>query len=240
MSLANLLYLYRRRLRARLVQELLALAGVAAGVALLFAVQVSNTSLTASIAQLTSGLVGDAQLELVARDPHGFDERLAERVAHDADVRAAAPVLMLQANAVGPHGEQPVMLVGADRRLVSLGGDLLSGFGASRFAGLDAAVLPATIAEALDVHFGNGVTLDVAGRVVRVPVGAIVERREVGPLADAPAIVVPLAYAQRIAGLPGRVTRVFAVARDGRERAVAATLRELAGRRLDVTSTSFD
>jgi hypothetical protein len=46
--------LYRRRLRARLVQELLAVLGIAGGVALVFAAIVAATSLTGSIQQLTA------------------------------------------------------------------------------------------------------------------------------------------------------------------------------------------
>ena len=243
MSLSNLFYLYRRRLRARFVQELLALVGMAAGVALLFAVQVSNTSLTASIDQLTSGLLGDAQLQLVARDPHGFDERLVGSIARDPDVRSAAPLLMLQVNAVGrgrAESARSVMLIGADRRVVGLGGNLLKGFSSERLEGLEAAVVPAMIARALDVRFGDGLALQVAGRLVRVPVGAIVDRDEIGVLADMPAIVVPLRYAQRLAGMPGRVSRVFVVPKPGRRDAVAALLRDRAGDRLDVRSPGFD
>lgn len=241
MTFPNLLYLYRRRLRARFVQELLALTGVAAGVALFFAVQVSNTSLTASIAQLTTGLVGKAQVQLVARDPHGFDERLANAIARDRDVRAAAPVLMLEVNAIGPHGgRRSAMLIGADQRIVGLGGSLLRGFGSQRLAGLNAAVLPAAMASALGVRFGDGVTVDVDGHATGVPVAAIVDHGEVGAFADVPAIVVPLAYAQRLADLPGRVSRVFVAARPGRLRAVEAMLRARAGGRLDVRSPQFD
>ena len=240
MSLPNLVYLYRRRLRARFVQELLALAGVAAGVALLFSVQVSNTSLTASIDELTDGLVGNAQVQLVARDTHGFDGRIAEAIARDPDVRSAAPVLMVQVNAAGPGGQRPAMLIGADARVVRLGGNLLRGFSSDRLNGLDAAVLPATIARGLGVRFGDGVALDVGGRRVKVPVGAIVDRTEIGSLADVPAIVVPLRYAQGLAGLPGRVSRVFVVPKPGRNDEVTSMLRARAGRRLDVRSSDFD
>jgi putative ABC transport system permease protein len=240
MSLPNLIYLYRRRLRARFVQELLALAGVAAGVALFFAVQVSNTSLTASIDQLASGLVGGARVQLVARDPHGFDERIATAIARDPNVRAAAPVLMMQVNVSGPGGARPAMLIGADARVMRLGGNLLRGFSSDRLNGLDAAVLPATIARGLAVRFGDGITLDVGGRRVEVPVGAIVDRSEIGPLADVPAILVPLSYAQRLVALPGRVSRVFVEPKPGREAAVAAMLRARAGGRLDVRRSDFD
>ena len=57
MKLRSIVYLYRVRLRSRLVQELLALAGIAVGVALLFASQVAGADLTGSVEQLTSGIV---------------------------------------------------------------------------------------------------------------------------------------------------------------------------------------
>src|SRR5205085_8133660 len=128
---------------------------VAAGVALFFAVQVSNTSLTASIDQLTKGLLGGAHMQLVARDSHGFEERIADVIARDPDVRAAAPVLMVQVNAAGPGGERPATLIGADARVVRLGGNLLRGFGSDRLNGLDAAVVPAPMARGLAVRFGD-------------------------------------------------------------------------------------
>src|SRR5829696_2539556 len=80
--------LYRRRLRARLGQELFAFTGIAVGVALLFAVQVSNSSLGSSISQLTNGLTGRAQLQVLARDPRGFPEPLVGFVQAHPDVQA--------------------------------------------------------------------------------------------------------------------------------------------------------
>ena len=50
---ANVLRLYRVRLRARAMQECLAIAGIATGVALLFASQVASRSLQSSAAQLS-------------------------------------------------------------------------------------------------------------------------------------------------------------------------------------------
>ena len=77
MALWEILYIYRARLRARLVlvQELLAVLGIAVGVALLFASQVASTSLDGSIRQLASGVVGDAGLQLVASDSQGLAQR---------------------------------------------------------------------------------------------------------------------------------------------------------------------
>ncbi|HET6447883.1 MAG TPA: FtsX-like permease family protein [Conexibacter sp.] len=240
MSLRNLLWFYRRRVRARAVQELLALVGIAIGVSLLFAVQISNRSLSASIAQLTHGLVGRAQLQLVARGPEGFDERMLHEVDAIDGVRAAAPLLQASVNLVGPRGERAATLLAADPRLAHMGGSLLSGYTAGRLASLRAAVLPAPIGSALGVHFGESVTLQVYGRVVQAPVGAIVGRGDVGVLADVPAIVMPLDYGQQIAGMDGRVSRIVVLADPARRAGVAAALERIAGGRIDVRGTDSD
>lgn len=240
MKLPNLLYFYRRRLRARLVQELLALIGIAIGVALLFAVQVSNSSLNESIVQLTSGLLGKAQVQLAARDPHGFSDRLIAVVNHSDGVRAVAPVLITQVNAVGPRGQRSLMLIGADKRLALMGGNLLSRFASNRLVGLHAAVLPESTAKAIGARFGEDITLEIGGRVVKAPVGAIVDHNDVGPLANAPAIVLPLTYAQDLTSMKGRISRLFVTAKPGHEREVDSTLRRIAAGRLDVAQPNYD
>jgi putative ABC transport system permease protein len=239
MSLPNLLYFYRRRLRARFVQELFALMGIAVGVALLFAVQVSNTSLSASIAQLTHGIAGTAQWQLAARDPEGFDAKLLGRVERIDGVKAAAPLLQATANAVGPRGQRAITLLASDPRLARLGGTLLSGYSSGRLASLHAVVLPVAVAKALGVRFGNSVTLQINGRAVKAPVGAVVGVNDVGPLADSPTVVAPVHYAQRFAGMPHRLSSIFVLAKPGRSADVGASLRRIAGAELDVRPADF-
>ena len=240
MSLRNLLWFYRRRVRPRAVQELLALVGIAVGVALLFAVQVSNRSLSASIAQLTHGIVGGAQLQLVSRGPDGFDERLLREVDAVDGVRAAAPLLQASINLVGPDGERSATLLAADPRLARMGGSLLTDYAAGRLASLRAAVLPAPLAKALGVHFGESIKLQVRGQTLETPVGAIVGKGDVGVLADVPAVVMPLDYAQQIVGMEGRISHVVVLADPGRRAAVAAALRRIAHGRIDVRPTDSD
>jgi putative ABC transport system permease protein len=238
-SLPNLVYFYRRRLRARLMQELFALIGIAVGVALLFAVQVSNTSLNASLAQLTHGIAGDAQWQIAARGPEGFDEHLLGRVGRLDGVRAVAPVLQAQANAVGPRGQRAVTLLASDPRLARLGGTLLSGYSAGRLANLRAVVLPVAVARTIGVRFGDSMTLQVNGRRVKVPVGAVVGVNDVGPLADSPTVVAPARYAQSLADMPHRLTSIFVLAEPGRTAAVGASLRRVAGSGLDVRPAGY-
>jgi putative ABC transport system permease protein len=241
MRIGNLLHLYRVRVRARLLQECFALAGIAAGVALLFASQVTSESLSGSAAQLSRGIVGHASLQLLARSPQGFDARLLARVRAIAGVRAAAPLLEASANAVGPRGGRSVELIGADGSLKGLGGTLVRQTRLSPFGGIGAIVLPAPLARAIGVtEFGAEATLQVGGHVSRAPLYAQLSRRQAGPLVAAPIVVAPLEYAQEMAGLPGRLTRVLVVPEPGRQAAVRAALTRLAGGRLNVESTSYD
>jgi len=239
-SARNLLWFYRRRLRARAVQELLALVGIAVGVALLFAVQVSNRSLSASIAQLTRGLVGNAQLQLVARGPEGFDERLVQRVQASPGVDAVAPMLVAQTNLVVGRRSQSVYMLAADRRLVRLGGSLLSRYRASGLERLHAIVLPLSLARSLGVHFGDAITLQTAGRSVRVIVGAVVSGRDVGALAESPIAFAPIRYAQQLTGMRGRISRLYVVPKPGQAARARASLERIAAGRLTVGKADYD
>jgi putative ABC transport system permease protein len=238
---ANLLHLYRVRLRARLLQECFAVAGIAAGVALLFASQIASESLSSSVAQLSRGIVGDATLQLLARAPQGVDERVLGQVRRIPGVRVAAPLLEASANAIGPHGSRSVELVGADESLQRLGGALDRHTELSPFGGIGAIVMPSPLARALGVtKFGAEATLEVGGHVSQAPLYRQLSTQQIGPLIGSPIVVAPLAYAQELAGLRGRVTRVLVVSAPGREAAVRAALMRLAGGRLAVEPASYD
>ena len=166
MKLANVMHLYRVRLRARLLQECFAVVGIAAGVALLFASQIASQSLSSSVGQLNSGIGGRATLQLTARDAHGFPEGLLARVRHIPGVRVAAPLLEANANALGPKGRESVELVGADASLTELDGALVRRAALSPFAGLGVVVLPAPVSRTLGVtKFGATIKFQIGGSV---------------------------------------------------------------------------
>ena len=240
LRLSNLVHLHRVRLRARLVQELLAVAGIAIGVALLFAASVANTSLIGSVTQLQEGLVGQARLQLVARSPYGFSDRLLAEVQRLPGVKAAAPVLGSYATVIGPQGERPIELVGADPRFARLGGTLLRSFTASELARQQALGLPAPIAHAVGAGFGQRVTLDIAGARIVAPVGAQLSADDIGDLVHSPVALAPLAYAQQLAGMRGRVTRIFVVSSPGSDARVRVGLERIARGRVNVRAGDFD
>ncbi|MFI5037189.1 MAG: hypothetical protein ACHP93_01780, partial [Solirubrobacterales bacterium] len=122
--LRTLLRFYRRHLRVQPLRELMAVAGVAAGVALLFAVQVSHRSITGSYEEIVHGVAGRATLELASRGPEGFDARISEEVEQMAGVKAAAPILAQPIVVVGPTGRRALTLVGATEQVAPLGGRL--------------------------------------------------------------------------------------------------------------------
>ncbi|HXN37957.1 MAG TPA: FtsX-like permease family protein [Solirubrobacteraceae bacterium] len=241
MTAGNLLHLYRVRVRSRLVQELFAVLGIAAGVALLFASQVASQSLSSSVAQLSGGIVGNATLQLLARDPHGMPEGFVGDVRAISGVRFAAPLLEASANASGPKGSESVALVGADSSLRSLGGRLVAHTELEPFANIGAVLLPARLASHLGVtRFGREVTLQLYGKSERAPLYEQLHEKQIGGLVASPIVVAPLFFAQEVTGLSGRVSRILVEPAAGHEAQVRTALQRLAAGRLNVQSTSYD
>jgi putative ABC transport system permease protein len=236
MKLRTLFYLYGWRLRAHPFQEVLAGAGIAAGVALLFAVQVANTSVTGSVGTLLTGIVGSADIQVTAGDAEGFGAETVEAVRAVRSVDVAAPVLERRATLAGPRGSRPFELFGIERSLAALGGSLTRNFGASGLSlparGL---VLPSEIARAVGVGAGHIATVKIAGRAVRVRVAATLGVDQVGDVSRSPLAVATLSYAQEISGMPGQVTSIFVRSKAGAADEARQALRKLAGGRFDVS-----
>jgi putative ABC transport system permease protein len=241
MRFANVIHLYRVRLRARALQELFAIVGIAAGVGLLFASQIASSSLSSSVGKLNSGIVGRASLQVTARDPHGFEEQLLKQVRHLQGVRLAAGLIEATANAVGPKGSESVELVGADSSLTQLGGALVKRAALTPFAGLGAVVLPAPVAKQIGVtSFGEMVTFQVGGESSEAALFAQLHEKQIGALIDSPIALAPLEYAQELTGLQGRLNRILVEPAPGREAQVRAGLLRLTGGRLNVESSDQD
>jgi putative ABC transport system permease protein len=237
----NALHLYRVRLRARFWQECFAIVGIAAGVALLFASQIANSSLQSSVAQLSHGIAGNATLQLLARDPQGFPESTLALVRRIPGVRVAAPLLEMGANAIGPHGSESVELIGADSSLPELGGALVRHTTLRPFGGIGAVVLPAPLSRTIGVvKFGQEVTLQITGHTVQVPLYAQLHERQVGALVGSAVAIAPLSFAQEATGLPARLSRILVQPAAGAQARVRAALRALAGTHLNVETIDYE
>jgi putative ABC transport system permease protein len=268
MSLGEILFIYRARLRERTVavQELLAVLGIAVGVALLFASQVASTSLDGSVRQLSKQLVGTMQYQLDARGPEGVSERVVGEAHSLPGVRAALPLLEQEASVIGPDGRASVDLIGADPRFASIGGPLLRHFNARQLAFFQQAIaLPAPIAAAIGAgpplvpsstleHTGSRaarssrrgptsrpIELQIGAHVVRTVLGTTLQEADIGALVHSQVALAPVAYAQQVGGMTGRVTRVFVQVRPGREAQVRAGLARLAATwHLNLEPADFD
>ncbi len=237
----NALALYGVRLRARLLQECLAVIGIAAGVALLFASQVSSSSLQSSVAELSRGIAGNATVQLQARDPHGLPEAMLQRVRELPGVRVAAPVLEAGANAVGPRGSEAVELIGADSSLSRLGGALVHDAALRPFGGIGAVVLPAALSRHIGVtRFGREVIFELGGHTAEAPLYRQPHESQTGPLAASAVAIVPLSFAQEMTRMHARVSRILVQPAVGSETTVRAGLRALAGTRLNVEAIGHE
>jgi putative ABC transport system permease protein len=240
MSPRNILFLYLQRVRAHPLQELLAMLGIAVGVALVFAVQVANTSVVGSVEQLVHGITGRAQLQVAARDTRGFDAAVAQRIARAPGVRATAPIVDVRVDVRGPRGSLTASLIGGDRRFAGLGGALLHTFATSQLPLSRAVALPRRVVQQLGTRLGGVVTVAIGGQVHRVAVGAVLTQDDIGQLADSPIALAPLAYAQRLAGLHGRVSAVLVVAQAHRTAHARGALERMVGDRLNVADSDVE
>jgi putative ABC transport system permease protein len=232
-----LLFLYRRRLRAHPVQELLAGTGIAVGVALVFGVLLANASLTNSAGNLVHGLIGSARLSLSARSRAGFSEGVAQRVRSLSGVQTAASVLRETVTLWGPQGHERVQLVGVDSSLASLGGTASQQIQQSNFVLAGGLALPVSVGRTIGARAHSPIEISSRGYARPARVAALVSASGgLGAVAASPLAVGSLSAAQRLLGMPGRITQVLVEPRPGEDREVAASLHRIAAGRLDVTS----
>ncbi len=232
--LRTLLLFYRRHLRVQPLRELMAIVGVAAGVALLFAVQVAHRSITGSFEEIAHGVAGRATLELASRDPEGFDKHIAEEVEHMPDVKTAAPILEQPIVAVGPKGRRALTLVGATEQITALGGTLSLQFqkaGEASQRGL--LVLTEPTAHAIGAKPGSIVAVQIGGRTEHLALDATVPNDKIGAAAEDPVAAAQLPIVQTFAGLSGRVTRILIEPKPGREAVLQRELTARFGRTLN-------
>lgn len=212
MRLSGIRYLYAARLESRAVrvQEVFAVLGIAVGVALLFASQISSATLTRAVALLNSQLVGSTQLQLQARGPEGVSEHLLSQVRDVNGVEVALPVLERQVNIIGPRGKsRAVDVFGVEPQAVKASGPLLRRFSARQIDAQRAIALPAPLAHEIGAGPLVVVKVQLGGSFVETLVGATLEQGDIGGLVHSPVAVAPLAYTQRLLGMQGRLSRIF-------------------------------
>lgn len=232
--------LYLARLRTRPVPELLALLGIATGVALVFAVQVANSSIAGSVDLLARAVTGQATLEVAARSDQGFSERLTGAIADVDGVAVAAPVLERRVTLSGPAGDHTVLLIGVTYEFARLDGPVTQMLGPNGVQLARGLLLPSSAASATGAQVNRSIQLRSGGTATEAHVTFVLPKALVGSLAESPLAVAPLDYAQQLAGRPGRVTRVLVKTDPGQTDAVKARLQETLGAALNVRDSDSE
>jgi putative ABC transport system permease protein len=225
---------YRARLRRQLASELLAGAGIAVGVALLFGVLLASASSTGSAAGVIRAVNGNASLQLYARSQEGFPEALAQRAGSVPGVRYAAFVLRENGQLIGPGGSRAIQIVGVSSDIAALHGRATQSIGAQTALLGGGVGLPAQLAASVGARSGDRVRLLADGDAHTARVSAVLGAGTIGPVAQSPIAIALLEVAQRIAERPGRVTEVLIEPRRGAAARVAAELRRLLAGRVSV------
>lgn len=226
--------LYRQQLRYNIVRELLAGGGIAVGVALVFGVLVANGSVLGSAREILNAVNGSASLELAARSPQGFSQRLANRVARLPGVRDAAPLLRESGVITGPGGSRSVQIVGVTPRLIDLRGSATRNLGSGAALLSTGAALPSELAAAIGAQQESNVTIRAGGAAHTVQVRAAFNSGVIGSLSTSGLVVARLDLAQKLTGRPRKVTEVLIETVPGQTQLVTAELLRLAAGKLDV------
>ena len=202
-----------------------ALLAVALGVALAYSVHLINNSALAEFSSAVRSANG--QPDLVLRGAReGFDDELFERVATDAGVALASPVLEVDSYAKATDGRRvAVRVLGLDLlRAAPLAADLLPrpAAGADRLVFMDPGAVFANAAarSALAATDGQDLLLQTgpAWQPLRLQ-GSL-------PAGGTPLLVMDIAGAQALFGQLGRISRIDVRLRPGTERAAwLSTLR---------------
>ena len=243
MPAGEVLFIFRARLKSRvvLIQEGLAVLGIAIGVALLFASQVASQSLDGSVRQLTHQLVGGTQYQLDARGPTGFPETLAHTAQAIPGVSAALPLLDQQATIIGPKGRTSVDLIGVDPQFAKLGGPLARKFSGRELSHQRVIALPKPLADTIGVESFQDAYFETGTGVHEVLVAATLSTSEAGGLAESQLAFAPIKYAQQLVGGQGRITRLYIKLAPGNPSGTVVALRRLAAaNNLDFVPADFD
>jgi putative ABC transport system permease protein len=238
-KLSNVAALWWIRLRTRRGQELLALFGIATGVALLFAVLVASSSLTGSFERTIEGIVGDARFQLTARGAT-IEEATLREVRRLPGVAAATATLEVRTEMESPDARRSVLLIGVAPGFERVNGALTARAAASRVSRRAALSLPDPLARSLGVAVGQPITVDVNGIRAQVRLAARLPERRVGSLIASPVAIAPLSYVQRLSGQQRQVTRILVLPERGRDVLAERGLRRLSAGRLDVRPADFE
>jgi putative ABC transport system permease protein len=240
LRLRALLRFYVARVREHPIQEILGAAGIAVGVALVYAVLVSSSSITGSAAQVLDGVAGQASLQVTARSDRGFDADLANKVSQVDGVSNAVPMLRTNVMLVGPDGRRSVQMVAATSGLAALGGELTRNFGPAGIRLAGGLAVPEAVAESLGIDAGKAVELQADGFSHTVPIAAVLTDDVLGALAGTGSALAEMPLAQQLSNRAGRYSQILIATEPGKTEQVRRALRGVIGDSVNVSDADSE
>jgi putative ABC transport system permease protein len=212
-------------------QVLLAALGVALGVAVVTAVDLTKASARQSLADATASIVGRTTHQIVG-GPRGLDEALYAKLRRSGVVREIAPVIEASTRLLD-HQRQSLRLLGVD----PIAEAPFRGYWARIQGGsIDAsrlitqpgtALVSRAMLDRLGVPLGGKLRIAHAGQAAVLEIIGVLDPHGQHPaLAGTELAVVDIATAQEALGMIGRLSRIDAILESPRQ---AAQLRHLLG-----------
>jgi putative ABC transport system permease protein len=202
-----------RQMGRRPGRAALTLLGIVIGVATIVGVSLTTRAAHRAYHDMFESVTGRASLEIVAEGFGGFDETLPSLIASVPDVKLALPAIQLSAALVARSGPTPVLILGVDPERDEAIRDYYLHRGT--MLGTRAAVL-------LERGFGEGQGIDLEDRVrlwttsglAELPVQGLLKAAGAAAFNGGAVAFMPLATAQRLFSLEGKINSVQIVLTD--------------------------
>jgi putative ABC transport system permease protein len=191
----------------------LTLGGIVIGVATVVAIALTTQTTRHAYRDMFDSLSGRASLEVVSETQSDFDPTVADALRQTPGVRDALPVLQQPAVLATAKGPQTILLLGVDpgRDRAARPYEVREGCGLGEE---DGAVLLADFAKRNGLGMGQPLTLVTLGGLRQVRVAGIAEGKSMSAFNGGAVVLLPLAEAQRLMGLSGRINNVQLVLDD--------------------------
>ena len=217
-----------REMSRRPGRALLTLSGIVIGVSAMVAISMTIERTRGAYREMFETLTGRAALEVVGSGMSGFDSEIADRLAKIPGIEAAVPVVQTPAGLVTDSGTLLVVVLGVDPERDKHARDYELREGAM-LAEAEGALLSVPFAREHGLSLGQPVRLLGPTGIRKLPISGLLAPRGAASINGGAIVFIPIATAQRLAGLGDRINSVqlvlsaSAVPADVRER-VSATL----------------
>lgn len=202
-----------REVQRRPGRTLLTLLGIVIGVASVVAITATTRATRRSYRAMYEAVGGRAALEVVAQGQGNFNPDEVTQLLREVEgVAATVGVIQAQAGLVGPKDVSLVLVLGYPERAAGMPYRVKEGQG---LAGAEGVLLEANFARAHGYRLGEHVKLGTREGVVALSVVGLLEASGPALFNGGAFVLMPLAAAQRLFGMPGKVNSVRLELKEG-------------------------